>query len=267
MSDEGKATVLVPEQQSLLAYFGCSILFHVAAVIGAWGTTGAVAVLGALIPMCNAPAPKITESIEVSVVSLPKSKLNVPDRAARVKRATGEVPSPVPPPVKQSDLKFETDKAKRDAGNADAAARQRMMEDLERQKLLEDLMAPEGAQDRNATDPNGAEDAAALAALGVGAKGDPEYARWVGQVRAVLMQHFKPLAAVVQENPDLECLVAIQLDPTSGRVLAYEVTSPSGVMSFDQAAERAVQSVPTLPLPPEKYVPLLADGVEFEFSP
>jgi hypothetical protein len=226
-----------------------------------------VAVFSALIPMCNAPKPKISDAIEVSVVSLPKSKLNVPDRAARVKRSTGEVPTPEPPPVKQSDLKFETDKRKPDAGNADAAARQRLMDDLERQRLLEDMIAPEGAQDRDATDPDGAEDAAALAAVSAGAKGDPEYAKWVGKVQQILMQQFKPLAAVTQEHPDLETLVDITMDPTTGQILSYDVTEPSGVASFDQAAERAVQAVPSLPLPPEKYLPLLEEGVGFRFTP
>lgn len=267
--DGGFRTVLVPERQSLLAYMGCSVLFHVAAVIGAWGTTAGLAVLSALIPMCNAPKPKITESIEVSVVSLPKSELNVPDRAQRAKRATGEVakPAPEPPPVKQSDLKVKTDAPKPEPGNVDEAARQRMMDELERQRLLEDMLAPEGAVDRDATDPNGDADAARLAALGVGSKGDPEFQRWVGQVQQILMQHFKPLTAVTQSQPDLKCLVNITMDSETGRILSYDVAEPSGVVSFDQAAERAVQAVPQLPLPPEKYLPLLDEGVGFRFTP
>jgi hypothetical protein len=266
-SGAGGGSVLVPERQSLFAYVGCSVLFHVVAVVGAWGTTAGIAVMSALLPMCHTPTPKISDAIEVSMVSLPKSKLDVPDRAQRVKRATGEVPSPVPPPIKQSDLKFETDKPKPDAGNADEAARQQLMEEMERERLLEDMMAAEGAVDRDATDPDGEENAARLAGIGAGAKGDPEFQRWVGQVQQILMAQFKPLGAASQDRPDLKCLVDIKMDPTTGEITSYEVSGPSGVFSFDQAAERAVQAVPSLPLPPEKYLPLLEEGVGFRFTP
>lgn len=238
---------------------------HAGAALSVWLATTVAAVFGALLPMCRTE-PRIPESIEVSVVTLPKSKLNVPDRAQRVKRASGEVAAPEPPPVRESDLAVQTDKPPPKPGNTEAALRQQLIEQMERDQLLQQLMeVPEGAVDRDATDPNGQENAAALAATGVAARGDPEYARWEASIRQILAPRFKPLAAVTQANPGLECRVSIQLDPATGEIVVYEVVGPSGVLSFDQAAERAVQEVTTLPLPPERYLPLMEQGFTFTF--
>ena len=46
------------------------------------------------------------------------------------------------------------------------------------------------------------------------------------------------------------------------------VTEPSGLLQFDSAAERAVDDVPSLPLPPEKYRKWIAkEGVGIRFTP
>lgn len=269
MSEPEVSTVLVPERQSLLPALGCSLIFHLGAAVSAWGLTAVYGLIALVVPFCSPREPIVQESIEVSMVALPKSKLNVPDRAARVKRATGTdaAPQPEPPPVKQSDLaKFEKTPPPKPGNTAADRARQELLEQLMREEMLADLDAPEGTVDRNATDPNGAEDLG-LAVIGAGAKGDPEYARWVAQVQQLLMKHFRPLAAVTQGRTDLKCMVTLEVDPATGQILSWEVSQPSGVTAFDSAAERAVQEVATLPLPPEKYRPLLAQGVGFRFVP
>lgn len=267
MPDAPLRTALTPEPQSLLPWALVSIVSHGLALGTFWGATALISVLSALVPMC-APPPPIQDAIEVSVVSLPKSSSNVPDRASRVARAEGvQAPNPnEPPPVATSDLKYQTPEADPNVGNTDRS-RQQMLDALAREQMLEDLMnAPEGPEDRNATDPNGTEDAA-IAALGVGSRGDPEFQRWVAQVQQLLMQHFKPLGAVTEGRPDLKCMVKLTVDPEDGSVDGYEVSESSGIVPFDQAAERAVQEIPALPLPPEKYRPLLAGGVAFRFTP
>lgn len=267
MPEASFRTALNPEPQPLLPWVVVSVVGHLFAVTGFWGATALISVLTALVPMCSRP-PVVQDTIEVSVVSLPKSASKVPDRASRVARATGtKAPNPnEPPPVARSDLKFQALQPEPLQGNT-SQSRQQMLDALAREQMLEELMdAPEGTEDRDATDPNGSDDAA-IAALGVGSRGDPEFQRWVAQVQRLLMQHFKPLGAVTEGRPDLKCLVKITVDPDDGSIDAYEVSETSGIVPFDQAAERAVQAVPALPLPPEKYRPLLAGGVAFRFTP
>jgi TonB family protein len=261
-------TGLVPESQPLLPWVLVSVFAHVFGVGTFWGATAMISVLSALVPLCSTREPPIRDAIEVSVVSMPKSASNVPDRASRVARAEGvQAPNPdEPPPIATSDLKFNSPEIDPKTGNTDKS-RQQMLDALEREQMLEEMMdAPEGTEDRNQTDPNGSDDPA-LASLGVGSRGDPEFQRWVAQVQQLLMQHFKPLGAVTEGHPDLKCMVKLTVDPEDGSVDGYEVSESSGVVPFDQAAERAVQQIPALPLPPEKYRPLLGGGVAFRFTP
>lgn len=261
-------TVLEPERQSLVPFALLSALFHAVTATSMWGVTAFAGVFAALVPMCDTRPPPISDALEVSVVSLPKSKSTLPERASHVDRAVGVQAEAPPPPVAESDLKFKTDVPDpKSKGNTDDSARQKMLEELTRQQLLDELSdAPSGTVDRLASDPNGVDDLA-IAALGAGSKGDPEFHRWEAQVQKILMQHFKPISAITEGHPDLACIVTIDLDPTDGTVKSWEVTEPSGIVPFDQAAERAVSEIPSLPPPPEKYRPLVAKGVGFRFTP
>ncbi|HHO54104.1 MAG TPA: hypothetical protein ENK18_25345 [Deltaproteobacteria bacterium] len=253
-------TALIPERQPLFLPMGCSVVLHVGAVVGVLAARGAVGLLVAILPWCNeAPEPLIKPDIEVSMVSLPR-RLDVPDRAARVKRAAGEVPTKPdePPPVKESELVIHEDKPEPKKGNTpepverpDAAAQRT------REALLDELLnAPEGTMDRNATDPDGT-GTAELAALGAQAIGDAAFARWKNQVQAILDQKFQPLGS----SSGLLVHAELRIEPSTGRILSYDLSKKSGVMAYDAAAERAIASVGALPVPPEKYWPLLE--VEF----
>lgn len=260
-------TVLVPERQSLLPFALFSGVFHVVAASSIWGVTAFVSVLSAFVPMCSTPPP-IVESLEVSVVSLPKSKSNVPDRASRVERAAGVEQAEAPPPVQESDLALKAKVPDPKKGNVDDSQRQALIDQIKRQQLLDEMMnAADGPVDRNATDPDGVE-GAAIAALGAGAKGDPEFGRWMVQVQQIVLQHFKPIAAITEGRKDLKCQLSVDLDPATGDIRGYSVSSSSGVFAFDQAAERAMQQVPKLPPPPTKYAPwIAAEGVVLSFTP
>ena len=272
MSDPLFRTVLVPDKQSLALPIGCSVLFHVGLALSAWLFRGVWAVLFGLLamlfPFCSEPQPLIQDSIEVSMVSLPKSERNVPDRAARVQRAVGQpspTPPPEPPPVKESDLAVKTKKPPppKPGNTAEDLKRQELLDALQRDAALQDLLAaPDGPVDRNATDPNGTGDIN-LAVLQVGAQGDPAYARWYAQVQRLIQDRFKPVGT----DRSLRARGRIQVDPETGKVLSTTLSERSGVISFDSAAERAMQTLGTIPLPPDKYRPLLKDPITFDFEP
>ena len=257
---------LVAERQPLFAYMGCSVLFHIGALASAWLGGVAWSALFVGVSFCHDEKPK--PSIEVSVyTALPKSRLNVPDRAAVAPRRTGqESPIKEPPPVKQSDLVVHKEQPEpKPDGNDAEARRQELLAKIERERLMEELLnAPDGPVDRRQTDPNGVE-GLDLAVLGAAAQGDPAFARWAGQVQRLMMSHFRPLT---QGRDDLRCRIKIWMDTSSGQIKSWEIVQPSGVLAFDSAAESAVGAVGTLPPPPERFRPLVdAEGFAFDFEP
>ncbi len=270
MSDPLFKTVLVPERQSLFLPIAGSVAFHLSIGLGAWVFRGVWALLVGLVafvfPQCGEPEPLIQESIEVSMVSLPKSERNVPDRAARVARASGEPTpkAPEPPPAKQSDLAVKSKTPPPKPGNtADDLARQELVDRLQREAALADLLnAPDGLVDRDPTDPNGEGDVA-VAVLQAGAQGDPAYARWYAEIQQLIQSRFKPVGT----DSSLRARGKILVDPQTGEVLSTSLAEKSGVLGFDSAAERAMESLGRIPLPPEKYRPLLKDPITFDFEP
>ena len=139
------------------------------------------------------------------------------------------------------------------------------MAELQRQKMLEDLMAPTGPVDRDATSPDGHADLT-LNPGGVN-RADPEYAAYIAKLVRLFQQHFKPLGAVTEGRPDLVCSVFITVDPATGRVRSWEIVKSSGIDSYDAAAERAVAQVGTIPLPPERFRADVADGYTINLRP
>lgn len=252
-------SVLAPERQSLLAHLGCSTAVH-------GGALGAVLLASFVGQFCTPSKPIVDRSIEVSMVVLPRAERAVPDRAQRAAVQAGSEPAPAPKPIRESDLTIHKEEAK-DAGTSDATRqREAMLAELERQALVENLLAPDGAVDRDATDPNSTSDLA-LNAMGTASRGDPEFAAYVARVQQIFMKNFRPLAAITRDNAGLVCSVRITVDPANGRILEWAVAKSSGIVAFDAAAERAVQDVGTIPLPPPHYRPLVAEGYEVNFRP
>lgn len=244
----------------LTRYLTLSVVFHAVVLALALGAGFAAGWFGT-----ERYEPKDYMVVE-AIGAMPKSERSVPDRLARVKRAAGQEASQEPPPVKQSDLAFREEQPEPEPGNVDRASRQEVLDQLARERLLQEALdAPEGPQDRNATDPNGVSDLD-LAVLAAGSKSDPEYMRWYAQVQQLMKSRFKPLEAMTQGR-SLTCMVNVVLDPETGAVQSYEVTQSSGVLAFDSTAERVVQEFDSLPLPPEKYRPLVVEGVGFRFAP
>jgi TonB family protein len=254
-------TALSPARQPLLGYVGCSVLIHLT-MLGIGAASPLFVLIAALFPSCRDEPPM--ETIEVSMVSLPKSDKSVPDRAARVRAEAGTV-ADTPPPVKESDLVVHQDVPDPDPGNTEEDRRKALLEEIERRRLLAELEnAPDGPRDRDPSDPNGTAKSLEDAVLGAQAQGDPEFARWMKQVQDLLQSKFHPLGTA----SGIDCVVTIRMDVTSGAVDSYEVTRGSGALAFDSAAERAVADTPKLPLPPEKFRSIVErGGVPVRFSP
>lgn len=259
MNEPAATTVLRADPQPLFGWVAVSLFGH-----GALLAAGLFVTLVGRSCLTSKPIVDPDDMMEVSMVVLPRSDARMPDRAARAPVPKGDprpdAPRPTTPPVKQSDLAIHTDAPKpAPKGVSDVERRQQVMAELERQRLLDELLnAPEGVVDRDATDPNSTSDVA-IHALGNASRGDPEFARYIAQVQQMFMKHFKPLPAITQANPGLATTLYIRVD-ASGRITAYEVRAASGVPAFDAAAERAVQEVGLIPPPPPKYLPLAAEG-------
>lgn len=257
-------SALHQERQPLWLPFAVSFVGHVGVIVVSLAAS-------ALVSTCSSNEPIIQDALEVSVVALPKSKTNVPDKATRAAVQAGNdapTPAPEPPPV-ESDLAFEQPKPVPKPGPTDADRRKRdeQMRQLERERLMEDLMAADGAADRDATDPN-SDSEVGINVNGRGAsKADPEYVAWVAKVQKLMMTNFHPLSAITSKNPGLRARVLLTVDPTSGRILSREVQNSSGIPAFDAAATRAVDQVGTIPLPPDAWLPLLSSGLAIDFTP
>lgn len=237
--------------QSLTLPTAISVLLHVGAVVGAMLARGIGAVMIMLFPWCASnPEPLLDNSIEVAVVSLPKSKTALPDRASRAptprKAPKKEVaPVPEPPPVKQSDLAVRTKKPAPEPSDPDSSnERADALAEILRQDALSDLDAPEGPTNQLPTSPDGVGDE--VIGSGVGAMGDPEMARWYGKVKALYQAEFNPIG----NRTDLVATGRIKFDPNTGQVISSELVKSSGVLGFDASARSALARIRSIPPPP-----------------
>lgn len=198
--------------------------------------------------------------IEVTAVVLPKSPTALPERAQRAPRpAAPERPTPPPeappepPPQRVSDLAVPSE-AEPDPAPPQADPRAQMddlLAELEpdMDDLLQDLDADVGPTDRAASSPDGVEGAPASAVVGAGTA-DPELARYIAQLSALFLEHFRPLPAL--KGQGLRAVVLVQVDP-GGKVTDVAVQTGSGNPAWDRAAQAAAEDVGTVPLPPEKW--------------
>lgn len=262
-------SLLRPRREPLFGYVGLSVVGHVALVV-----------LGVVVTLsgrgCSPPPPLIDpdQALEVSLVVLPRSESSMPDRAQRAPAPpAAEQPKPQPeaptePPPRSSDLVVHTEEPEpkpQPDGPDDDERRRELMAQLERERLLSELAhAPTGPVDRDASDPDSTTDES-INALGPGGRGDPELARYESQIQQLFMRHFHPLAAITQSQPDLVTKVMVRVDPSNGLIKSWEIVESSGVPAYDAAADRAVQAVKQIPLPPAAYMGLVQQGYIVNF--
>lgn len=246
------------------------ILPIMASLIGHIGVAGMFGFLTLVMTFCGDSKRIIDpdDTIEVAMVALPKSKTSMPDRATRAPEPVGTEapPPPEPPPdVKHtSDLVVKTKKAQPKPG-VDTKRLEDAMKRLEQEQKAADMNAALGKLTQSATDPDG-DPENGMASGAIGTPSDPEYARYIALVVKTFNEQFHPLAAVRDANPNLKCVIHVQVEPGTGRIVRYDVSKPSGIEAFDAAARRAVEAITVIPLPPEKYRDRMARGYDIEFK-
>ncbi|MEZ4316502.1 MAG: cell envelope integrity protein TolA [Myxococcota bacterium] len=255
-------STLHPSNQSLLLPLVGSVVGH-GLMIGGFFT------LTLLLTFCGPRKPIIdpNDTIEVAMVSLPKSKTNMPDRATRAPEVAG-APTPQPTPaldVKQtSDLVVHKDKAKTNQGTDTKKLEEqqrKLLEQLEQQAAMDAAL---GAMNQSATDPD-SETEDGVAGSNVGTPSDPEYARYILQIQKLFDEQFHPLQTIKDANPGIKCVIHVSVEASTGRIVRYDVARPSGNEAWDSAARRAVEAITTIPLPPEKYRNRMGQGYDIEF--
>lgn len=253
--------------KSTLHATGDSLLLPLfASVFAHGGSLAMFMVFSVVLTYCGDSKPVIdtSQAMEVAMVSLPKSASRMPDMATRAPEPVG-APTPAPQPAPEvkhtSDLAVKTEKAKANEG-VDTKRLEDALKQFERDQALRDMDAALGAITRSATDPDGSDDG--QAGGNVGTPSDPEYARYILLVQRTFQDQFHPLKSIRDANPGIVCRVHVSVD-AAGTVTGSTITRSSGVPAWDAAAQRAVDAVSSIPLPPEKYRDRLSRGYTIDF--
>lgn len=255
-------------------------IWIVPSVLGHLLILGGLALISAL-PSCQSSPLLIEDAIEVSLVSLPQSN----DKMAQMDVRAATAPAPVAPdapapedapgladdgaaepePVTQSEMVVQKPDANESRGDPDREHRESERRDALRRLALSNLDAPVGANDSSASDP----DSTSSERIDLGGSGtitDPELARYSQRVRELFMSRFNPLPTLAEQNPDIGCQIMVRFDLDTGQVTSWSWVSRSGNPSWDGAAERAVEAVTTVPLPPERHRAKFVNGYLIRFN-
>lgn len=258
--------------QSLAVPLVLAILLHLCAgggmALGTW-VTGREA----------RPVIDLERTMSVSVIA--KSDSKMVQKASKAPAIASDTTRPPPPnakpapqgtaspskavaPPPSSDLKVHNPNAKTQEGTPDRAAeRAALVREALRQQLVDD--AAEGATNRQAGDPN----STASESINPGGTsfGDPEIAKYERMIQDLFNPLFKPLPQTFAGKPDIFCIVHLDVDPATGRILKSWIHTSSGNPSYDNFAIRAVNQVPAVPLPPERFAARYANGYKIRFTP
>lgn len=253
-----RTSVLVPEPQPLWLPLFFAVVLHVTVF-------GMLVLLDAL-DLFHGHKPLIDphHTMEVSLVQVKTTK-ELPTRATMAPVTAGEKGRAKPPPVRQSDLKFEQKRARKSEGQADAKKMKDALAQIQRQLAIQQAL--EGAKNREATDPNSKANETIQAGVPGATRADPALAKYMASVEALFNAQFKPLKPVVDANPGIEAQYNVDFDPKTGKVLRWSPYKPSGNRSYDAAVERAIEAVPTVPLPPAKFTDQVGSRFTITFLP
>ncbi len=202
------------------------------------------------------------EVMMVQMVSLPRAKGRLPDRATRAPAPTAGAPDAVAPPT-PSDMVYRNREAEPTKGAEASDRRRELLDALRRQQAVgaSTSDAPLGDVDRAATDPDGVlTDDFLFGGTGSGVPADPDLARYNMELRTAVIPQWTPLPRIIQENPDAWAVLEVTLHP-DGRVDEVRVARSSGIGSFDESCLRAVTRAGRLPLPPVRFPSLARDGI------
>lgn len=166
-----------------------------------------------------------------------------------------------------SDLEFKQEDAPEEQ-QGDPDRRKALLEQMEqadREKRRRDMLAALGTADSTAGDPDSTSSESIR--LGGNGRSDPELARYVDRVRKIFFAQFHPLPQLKSVQPPLETRVRVQFDLDTGRIQSWSIEGRSGNPSWDGAAERAIEAVSSIPVPPERLRDLFEPGMAVTFSP
>jgi TonB family protein len=234
----------------------------VAAVVGHGLAAAALVALHPGTPPEDRPWIDPSRVIEVELLALaPKGALTRPTKAS------APPPSAAPPvegapPVRVSDLTAPSEapdpSTERDV--SDPRRLEQLRRELEMERLLGELDGAEGPVDRAAASPDGVE--GATESLRGGAVGDPEFAAYIASLSKLFLAEFRPLPVLVGKGYRVRVLVRVD---STGVVSDVSIATSSGNASYDGSAERAARAVPRVPLPPERFRALMAEGYGLTF--
>ena len=227
---------------------------------------GAVLLLG---QQCNfssdEPLFRPEDVMRVSMAPMPHADIvqkasRAPEPAAsNAQEAPVEVPTP--PPTTSSDMVLNTEKDEPDPvenppqkdpvkppKNDDTPSREEVLNQAARDRLLENLNAPEGSVDRSAAGPNGSAEGVSASAISL-SDAPPAVQAYMQACMEVLHGKWSPLPSLVSANPQLLTTVRIPIS-RDGRFGEHRIVVKSGDTSFDRSANMAVlktQRCPAFP--------------------
>lgn len=194
----------------------------------------------------------------------PKKKAGLPQTASRrPDPPKGESrPQPEPTPKKPAEMALPDTEAPKPQGEDKPEPPDPQPEKsnaARRADLLNNLNAPLGAEDREATDPDGVEGSVAMVGQ-PGGISDPELVAWNEQLKKAIRANW-----VLPPGGDKWRSAVVTLEVTidkSGNIKSPKVVSKSGDAAFDKSATLAIHKTRRVPPPPTAWADRIAVGYQ-----
>lgn len=194
----------------------------------------------------------------------PKKKAGLPQTAMRrPDPPKGEqAPEQPPPPPKSSEMSLPSDDAPKTPGEdkpEPTPDQTPQTNAAKRENLLNNLNAPIGPEDREATDPNGVEGSVAMVGQ-PGGINDPELVAWNELLKKAIRANWV-LPPGGSKWKSHEVAIVVKID-ASGKMTAPKVVAKSGDATFDRSATMAIYKTKRVPPPPGAWAGRISGGYQ-----
>ena len=249
------------------------------------GSLGIHIILGLALALGESCAPKISPPKKVtmvSMISLPVQKSDVLTNATQrpkakempiVKEKVAEPSSvPEPPPSTPDQMVLNKEqpkpeepkpeepkpepKKKEEPKESNQSARDALMRQMEQEEKREELLKgiPEGPKDREATSPDGVENATnKTSTLG---KQSPEIAAYIASALELIKPNWSFIPKSPSEQDEREVTIQVSV-ASNGSISTPKILTSSGDNNFDKSAIRSLYKTNNIGVPPKKWI---ADG-------
>jgi outer membrane biosynthesis protein TonB len=247
---------------------------------------GAVLMLGEQCNLgSNEPLFNPQDVMRVSLAPMPYAPIvqkasRAPEQSAVQEVAPTQEPTP-PPPTATSEMVLHTEKDEPDPvekppekdppppepakAKAKTESKAQTNNQSARDRLLQNLNAPEGTTDRSAAGPDGSAQGVAASAISL-SDAPPAVQAYMQSCMAILHSKWSPLPSLVTANPSLITTIRIPISK-DGRFGEHKIVVKSGDSSFDRSANMAVLKTQRCgPFPAEIKEDLLVLNLEFPAS-